>query len=179
MANIYFDSEKELEDLIYSKMQKNQKCPMTSETILYSDQQFKLGAYGVADIVYAQDISVPHGPMNILFTIIEVKKEKIKPESVGQLSRYIRGLTLILEELDVNYEFSVNGILVAPEIDMSGDVCFLTDLFDDISVFTVSYDLDNGVDYQEQSGWYRKDKTIPDETKGLLTTINRLIEEDR
>lgn len=175
MARIIFDSEKELEDLIVSKIGTDKHCPITDEQIDGFYQQLSLGNYGITDIVTVKyDFESGDSP-RVKYTIIEVKKETIKNDSVAQLSRYMAGLRHILSEAEISHEWSVEGILIAPDVCSKGDTYFLCEQAQDVFLYTASCDLDIGVKFEYiGSGWRFESATPPDDTSGFIAATSSL-----
>lgn len=177
MAKIIFDSEKELENFIVEKIRTNGHCPITGDVVDSVYQQLSLGGYGITDILTMMFEPVPGGPPTIHYRIIEVKKELIKNDSVAQLTRYIKGLSHILSETDLGHEWTISGLLVAPQIDKSSDTCFLIDCTEDINFYRALFDLESGIDFECQAGWWKADTGVQQETLDVLDKANKEVRE--
>ncbi len=155
MALIVWDSEKELEDYIYDKyMDEHGECPITQQVQPNNIfRQPNLGSYGIADIITA---SVSENGM-LDICVIEIKKETITPDAVGQISRYITGVNDLIrktyEKTDVyrdNKSASVTGILLAPKI--TTDAAFILNYTKNIDYYEVLCDLEHGFSCELNSG---------------------------
>lgn len=170
MAKIVFESEAELEEMIYNAQQEGH-CQVIDERIDDSYRQQPLGSYGVMDILgvqYGFDEGIP----KVRFIVYEIKKETIKNEAVAQISRYIAGLHHIISENTPIYEWDVVGVLVAPQVDMSGDTCFLCDQAEDVSLYTAEWDLTSGLKFTEGSGWHKADSGLCSKTESMLSAVH-------
>jgi hypothetical protein len=177
MAKVVFDSEKELENMIVSSMKFHAHCPITGDVVDHVFQQLPLGAYGITDIVTMNYEAIPGDPPKIHYRIIEVKKDSIKTDSVAQLSRYITGLRQILSETKIGHEWDVSGILVAPDIDMSGDTCFMCEQAEDIHVFIAFCDLETGLRFTSSSGWKYSEVAPQEVTLKAISKVDSEVRE--
>ena len=170
MAKIVFESEAELEGMIFNAQQEGH-CKVIDERIDDCYRQQPLGRYGIVDILgiqYGFDEGVP----KVRFIVYEIKKETIKNDAVAQISRYIAGLNHIISENAPIYEWEVVGALVAPQVDLSGDTCFLCDQAEDISLYTADWDLTSGLSFSNSSGWHRADAGICSKTDSMLSAVH-------
>jgi RecB family endonuclease NucS len=159
MAKIIFESEKELENWICEMMDVNNTCPITGNEIITYKQQYKIGNYGIADIIQVKKTN-EDDVFDV--TIIELKKEIITKSAVLQIARYMKGINeyvnhyLKLKHPNIK-QINTNFILVAPEIDLTDETTYLIDACNSLSFYRVKYDLHEGVVFNEEHGWFLKD----------------------
>jgi hypothetical protein len=159
MAKIVWSSEKELEDFIYSKLEDLYN-PIDESRVDWFGRQIDLGQYGIIDLMTINF----DAEGEICIDVFELKKELITIKTLGQVARYVRGLRQYFDESAKHLNVTVRGNVVAPEIDHSDDTVFLINMLEDIHVYTVDFDLDNGVSFDWRScrSWSR---TSPDFSK--------------
>jgi hypothetical protein len=159
MAKIVFESEKELEDYICENLDQEYN-PINGDHVNWYGRQIDLGAYGILDVMTVS--FEPEGYLDI--SIIELKKELVTIKAIAQVSRYIRGIRHYFESHADDVSISVHGYVVAPNLDLSDDTVFLLNqLSEDISIYTMNFDLDKGTEFIScDTGW---SKTNPDFTK--------------
>ena len=170
MAIIKWDSECELEDYIYNSMSENKRNIATDEAISFIKRQFRIGSYGVADIITGES-GISDGDPSI-FTIIELKKEIIKPDAIAQIIRYKTGLACFLRSLGIE-EFNIQCQLFAPIID--DDAVFLADEINGLSVHESRFDLSEGVLLLERCGITREAPCFNSEENILSETVDLTI----
>lgn len=175
MAAIKWDSECELEDYIYESMCDNKCNIATDDPINFIQRQFRIGSYGVADIVTGKAGLDPEGQS--VFTIIELKKEIIKPDAVAQVIRYKAGLSRFLKTLGIE-DFYIQCQLFAPKTD--DDAIYLAEEIDYLTIYESQFDLSEGVLFIERGGIHRavpdfsSDKNILSETVDATVKNNEL-----
>lgn len=158
MAKIAWDSERELEDYIYNKMDELCENPINGMPVHWFGRQVDLSAYGIVDLM---TIYFDGGHINI--DVIEIKKEKITVKTIAQISRYIAGIHHFFRDHANGYPYAVRGIVVAPEFDFADDCVFILNLTRDIEAYTVNFNMDAGVSFNDsQSRWV---KSSPDFAK--------------
>lgn len=165
MAKVVWSSEKELEDFIYSKFEQSYN-PINDEEVEWFGRQVDLGGYGIIDLM-----TIGFDPQgNLYINVFELKKETVTTKALGQVARYIQGLKRYIQGLKHYFQenakhinIAIEGYVIAPSIDHSDDTVFLINMLDDIYVYTVDFDLDDGVAFNSMSsGWA---KTSPDFSK--------------
>lgn len=101
-------------------------------------RQFKIGNYGIADLICVG--KEYDGPDNsyLKINIIELKQDKVGVAAFLQAIRYARGIQSYLNSRDfTNYRLSI--ILIGSDIDTGGSVCFLPDLIGCYTEYETSY----------------------------------------
>ena len=160
MANIVFDSEKELEDLIMASIETSYKSPFTGETVHKVIQQVNLDSYGIADLITLQCLIKDDNRPHIYIDVIEVKKQIITKDTVAQVARYMTGVVHLFQDWERVDSFSVTGTVVAPSISMNDDTVFLCDAIDRIRLFTADFNPLKGIEFNENSGWYKSNSYL-------------------
>lgn len=171
MAEISFASEKELEDWICNHLDTYMLNPINDEVITSYQRQYQLAQYGVVDIITAH---LNEG-VDLAFNLIELKKEVINKDAIAQVSRYLRAFNRYIETFDPN-DFGVKYIyahatLSAPRLSTSDDTCYLIDSLDDVSFYKVEFDVDSGISFDYQSGWYHVDESFDSSSDQFLSDI--------
>lgn len=170
MAKIVFESEAELEMMIFSAQQEGH-CLVIDERVDDCFRQQHIGTYGISDLLTVQYETDSAGVPYAMFTIYEIKKEVIKNDAVAQLARYIKGLNHILSDFSSSYQPYVRGVLVAPDLDLSGDTCFLCDLLEDIEIYTAEWDVLTGLKFNNRGGWHREQESLCSNTGSMLNAV--------
>lgn len=130
-------------------------------------RQFKIGNYGIADLINIEkQYDGPNNPyLNI--QIIELKQDKVGISAFLQAIRYAKGIQRYLELRNfTDYRLSI--ILIGSGIDKGGSVCFLPDLIGcyteyktnyitTLKYYTYEYKFD-GVYFNEESGYKLNDE---------------------
>ena len=152
--------EKDLEDIIWEseniKLQQR-NLPIEGKKA----RQLKIGNYGVSDIITAKRHYklVPFISPYLKITIFELKKEKIGIGAFLQSLKYAKGIKTYLEEKKPDVDFTIEIVLCAKHIDLSGEFIYLTDLInpnenigciDNISFYTFDYLID-GINFIEHT----------------------------
>ena len=155
--------EYEIEDLIYGSLKNNPDRLRKKGLHLFKNsiRQLNLGSYGIADLVcYHNSHSKEGSVLNI--QVVEIKKDYINADTIMQASRYVAGIRRLLDKRfnlkRTSLFFTI--VLIGREIQVSGDFVFLLDAFGEVSAYTYSIDLDEGVKFQRQSGWFMSDETF-------------------
>lgn len=158
MAQISFDSEKELEETIIEYVEINGVSPFTNRTVVDYHQQLNIEPYGIADLMFETTSNIG-GKKQRHLEIIELKNNTLKPEHIGQLARY---LSPVLREIQrrrkdepVGVSIVIQCFLVGPDIDHSKDTGFLMDAINGFDIFTFTFDALHGVKFLLQEGWKR------------------------
>ena len=126
-----------------------------------SIRQLNLGSYGIADLVcYHRQHSKYGTILNV--QVVEIKKDAINAETLMQASRYVVGIKRLLNNRFNLQRTSVvfTIVLIGKEIQLSGDFVFLLDAFHEASAYTYSIDLDEGVKFENHSGWFITNETF-------------------
>jgi hypothetical protein len=165
--------EKDLEDIIFQATHEQ-----LSERGLYvvgkKFRQFKIGNYGIADMIaYQRPFYHPayNSVMKGCITIYELKKDTIGMSTFNQLIRYANGVKLYLEEKGISGNYDISLVAIGKDVELSSSFCYLPNLFNhDISESTLGineptitfdaykylYDFD-GISFDEISGYRLKD----------------------
>lgn len=158
MAKIVLDSEKELEDYL-SHIMKSGYSPVTEEHIDKVYRQFDLGGYGVIDLLSVSYVDDGNEVVHEI-RVIELKKGPIKSDHIAQIARYKRGIDTFIERsaedlngIDISYHLVGDGYAE------QGDVQFLADSCEWLSVHHYKFDLEGGVKFEESYGWVRTNAT--------------------
>jgi hypothetical protein len=121
--------EKDLENIVWEAdniklQQKN--LPIEGKKI----RQLKIGNYGISDIVTyeRQYLEFSETSPYLKITIYELKKEKIGISAFLQSLKYAKGIKTYMEEYRSNIDFTINIVLCAKDIDLSGEFIYITDL---------------------------------------------------
>jgi len=154
--------EKDLEVIIWesdNEKLRQRNLPIEGKKF----RQLKIGNYGVADLVtFTKRYAVSNSTMPYLeITVYELKKEKIGISAFLQSLKYCKGITAYLEKNKPEMLFTINIVLCAKEIDLSGDFIYITDLFkcmesfntvNEVLFYTFNYDFD-GINFQNHQGY--------------------------
>lgn len=134
--------EKNLESIIFE----------TDNSILQSkgldikgvkSRQKKIGNYGRIDLVSCQEVD-----NSFLFTIYELKKDKITDSSILQCLRYKKGFISYLESINFWFNFSIKLVIIGQNVDLKSELLLSIDLIRDfngnrlIDVYTYKYESD-------------------------------------
>lgn len=143
---IRFDSEKSLEDALFSAPKLlSDELGISSNATLH--RQLTLPGYGVVDIA-----AIDVGPGITMVTIIELKNEKLTSNDAAQLCRYMN----YFEKHAESTIFDVSGILIGPTTyPNSNDDVFLMQSLNSITVFEFDLDIETGMKLSEVVGWTR------------------------
>ena len=158
--------EKDLEQIIWEadKEQLEERGLCLPGKLL---RQFKIGKYGIADLINVEkQYDGPNNPY-LKIQIIELKQDKVGVSAFLQAMRYARGVQRYLEKRNfTNYRLSI--ILIGSDIDTGGSVCFLPDLIGcyteyeasyitSLKYYTYKYKFD-GLYFNEESGYKLNDE---------------------
>jgi RecB family endonuclease NucS len=149
MARVLFESEKELEDYIYTELGAMIN-PINGEKIDWYGRQVDLGSYGVIDLMTVRFL-----PEAREIYVIEVKKEVITPKAFAQISKYIIGILHYFDRYAPDMEVLVQGILVSPSVDASEDTLFLINQVNFIEAYSMEFDLKKGVRFNIRPSYRR------------------------
>jgi len=144
--------EKDLEDIIWET--DNEK--LRERGIYISGKkyrQFKIGNYGIADIVTFDRSYLPFSKTNpyLVITVYELKKDKIGISAFLQAIKYIKGLQRYFQNHKPSIEVVFNMVLCGKELDKSGSFLFISDMIgsefetgylNSIQFYTYKYNLD-------------------------------------
>lgn len=102
-----------------------------------------IGNYGRADIVTFERYD-KYDRINkendACITIYELKQNEINWNTFHQIIRYYKGIKQYTIERGFNYDFKV--VMIGKEISKDTDFIYLTDLFENIDIYTYEYKVD-------------------------------------
>lgn len=160
--------ERDLEEIIFNaNLSDLEERGLRME--LQRKRQFKIGNYGIADIIGLEK-PLYHTFFKIhlkgTITIYEFKKDAINISAFLQAIRYLKGVKRYLEKrgLDKNYNYKI--VLIGRTLDLNSSFSYLPDLIcngynetniDDVSdfnleLYTYSYGLE-GLNFSQETGY--------------------------
>ena len=155
--------EKDLEEIIY----KSNKADLYKRGIEVRGnvkRQFKIGNYGIADIVtfnrdydeYMYSAHSKYSPF-LEVTVYELKKDKIGISAFLQALGYLHGIKRFFQKRDVNYDIKYKIVLVGKTIDTFSTYVYLTDFLIDnnsfiVENYTYQYDID-GIKFKNECNY--------------------------
>ena len=152
-------TEEELEQYIFDSFGSDFDWGWFEGDVLL--RQFCISGYGVADLVKVSVAPGYNGRKNIPelnITVMELKKDEVKLDAVGQICRYRTGISRALDKMrnrngNILFTYEIEGILIGKEYD-SGDVCYVVDNTDWLSTYTFDISLSDGISFSSDAGWY-------------------------
>lgn len=156
-----------LETLI-EEMHKAKENPFWNNGVLL--RQFHLEGYGRMDLVHIEttteyDFGI-RSVDTININVLELKKEKIGYNEIGQLARYMKGVKryLFLKGIEESDRLKINvyGISIGKEIDNTSDFVYLMELMKDIQVYSYRLNYKTGLEFYEINFDYFNKKEKPD-----------------
>ena len=164
--------EKDLEQIIWEsdnlKLQEK-RLPIVGKKY----RQLRIGNYGILDLMtvekeYYWDEDRNSNLPILKITVYELKKEKVGISAFLQSLRYCKGIKSYLQKYKPNIVFELNVVLIAKEVDLSGDFIFITDLFDveysntpevinSVKFYSFDFDI-NGITFKNHYGYDLTDK---------------------
>ena len=157
--------EKDLENIIYDAIEGGsyhliqQRGIYVEKPYMYR-RQFKIGNYGIADIVTLSRID------KFVIAVWELKQNKIDLNSLLQLVGYMKGIKEWLSYSRDPYRYRIEGVLIGRDIavnsSLSGNWVYLgeffdsssNDLFGSVSAYSYDYGLDGlSFEYHDLSGY--------------------------
>lgn len=148
-----FDSEKEMEDLIYSHYQETGRVIIDDHYPQYFKRQLNIGDYGIIDLISMsiEPKEVSKGRDRCVFAkIYELKNGPITIDAVSQISRYRTGLVDAFRAIEgfdlVEVELALVGLSI--------DSCCHVIQSAKIEYYQADFDVTNGLDFVGRSdGW--------------------------
>tara|TARA_B100000678_G_C18228596_1_gene509843 strand:+ start:5133 stop:5762 length:630 start_codon:yes stop_codon:yes gene_type:complete len=140
---ISFDSEKSLEDFIFSYHQKTGLFVFDKEKYDICLRQVNLGGYGIADLVFV-DLEWSNGPDSPIFhfNIVELKNDKARLKDFSQVCRYRTGIQNMMSTSYGPMEFFIySTLLVKKGLIEDVDASFLSANIENF--FAYEFDIDN------------------------------------
>lgn len=157
MAEVSFESEKELEDYIVEYINENNYNPVNGDDVLFLERQVDLGAYGIIDILLVNIEPDGKDEFTVTYTILELKKERIDEKTITQISRYIIGLKqFLLEKRNSHIKWRINGQVIATKVDNNNGTGFLIDIVSSIDCYLAAFDLNTGMKFTRNYNWKRE-----------------------
>jgi len=147
--NIMIFLEKDLEQIIFetdNELLQDKELYISGKKL----RQLRIGNYGIADLVtfeksgYYPKCENGGGfyVENIKITIYELKQNKINLSSFMQAIRYAKGIKRYLENRNFYHNYELYICLIGKEIDLNADFVYLSDIINNLSLITYSYDFD-------------------------------------
>ena len=139
--------EKDIEDFLFTNFNNekslNRRGFYSFEKKYY--RQFNFGAYGICDIV---GFSIDKNKKELSVTIYELKRESIGVDTFLQSLKYLKGVQKYLSETGYDSMFSnikLKLVLVGSSIDTNSNFIYMPDIFDNVSFYTYSFNLNHGI----------------------------------
>lgn len=175
--------EVELEDLVFNA--PNQKLAQRGLRLIGEKlRQVNLGSYGIADIVCINPTWGSNGLGKTLeIQVVELKKEVINQQTLMQAARYCNAIKrLLTEKLRIDsYCIDISIVLIGKSIDTSSDFVYLLEFMPSLQVYTCSIDLDKGVRFKREHGYFMTNEHLPSAKPylGLYKSLYRSFLENR
>ena len=175
-------SEKELEDYLYAYNQGSESHPLRSYKEGYGIifKQLKIEGYGVIDLLLVEIIRAQPTPI-IAVTIVELKKDKIDLNALGQISRYKIAIERFFKELrnlrNVEYfeNLEIKGLLIGSEY-ADGDICYTVDAIDWLECQHYDLDMASGITFNTSKGWFNNKECFENLHEEIKVLKNKYIE---
>lgn len=170
--------EKNLEDIIWQNVNTEEGRMLLAERGLnipgITYRQVSFGSYGTADLVnfYITNSLQEKCAYYRVFTIYELKKEKVGIEAVMQAHRYKTALLQHLEKVQSSRPFDdiVRVVVIGSSIDSNSDFTFLYNYLFDTEIYLYDYKIDGiHFDLQERN-WHQINESMNDDIISLLKT---------
>lgn len=173
--------EKEIEDVVFDTIVNNPKAlknrGLRINTGLYYERQMQLGEYGIADILGYGTSLLSGGSRCVYAHIIEIKKEQINIGTLLQATRYARALQRIVRANLKNAWLDIHISLIGKTIDTKSDFVYMADIFRNVDFYTYSIDLEQGVRFTRQEGYFLSNESLPD-VSGVFNDLKLLIKSE-
>ncbi len=171
-------NERELEDYIYHELSNRE---ISDENICdfisgIPQRQFQITGYGVIDLITFDVSPGDHKPL-LTIEIIELKKNEIDYNAIGQISRYKTAIERSIQSINKFYkhfEVEIKGFLIGSHIG-NGDVRYVLDNMKWITTLSYELTLQEGISFQDHIGWYRPDEDFTNIYSKLLDLFNERI----
>lgn len=159
--------ESEIEEILFKNLD-NRKL-LKERGFDFFEQKYylhpNLGSYGIPDIVgVTVNYCVHSRSRSINVTIYELKKEVVNINTLLQAARYAKGIERFFDENSITLNFNeidFSLVLIGKNIDESSDFVFLTDFCYNVNLVTYSVDLNYGIVFREQKGYYKRNEQQP------------------
>ena len=167
-------TEKELEDFIFAE----QENPI--EVYGKPFRQVNITGYGLIDLLYIDISEIDLDRNNkirpyIKITIVELKKDKIDLNALGQICRYKTAIERYLREnnqFDQHGYITIEGVLVGNGY-ASGDICYAVDQMEWLHCWHYKIDLKKGISLDPSHGWLNSGEDF----KGLARLKSEITKE--
>lgn len=168
-------SEKNIEDVIYDCLKANQKFQLVKRGLEglrpYAKffRQLNLGSYGRADLI-GLSYDQFHKSFNIC--VIEIKKGTSDYSAFMQAIRYCKAIERYLDTINMEALFKI--ILIGNNVCQS-DFCYISDFVTELEIYSVSLDLDKGINFKREGGYYEKNERLPIIPEDTIETIKEYV----
>jgi hypothetical protein len=160
--------ERDLEEIIFNaNLSDLAKRGLSME--LQRKRQFKIGNYGIADIVgFERPFYSTHCKKHFkgIVTIYEFKKDAINISAFLQAIRYLKGVKQFLKKRNLEESYNYKIVLIGRSLDLSSSFSYLPDLISNdiydmtiheisrfnLEFYTYSYGLD-GLNFTQEYGY--------------------------
>ena len=110
-------------------------------------RQLRIGNYGVADLVTYYTFYD-----ELIITVYELKQNEINSDTFLQVLRYAKGIEHYIKTIrGKEFQLTINMVMVG-KYHKKDDSIYLPDLFDNVKIFTYSYEID-GLFFKRQSNY--------------------------
>lgn len=135
--------EKDLEDIVFEAMNTIEgKEKLRSRGLIVNGKPFRqveIGNYGRIDILTVSYYS----NFGFVFSVYELKKDKIDRDALMQGCRYIEGIKQLFPDVLEHRKVSYNLILIGRDIDKKGSFVYLYNMMPrNVKIYNYSYDID-------------------------------------
>lgn len=168
-----FATEKDLEDAMFSHMDKNKYCKALDEELYNASilRQFTIPGYGTPDM-----LTVEATCYGITVTVYELKNVPFECKHLCQIARYYTGICRYIEDSTNRYKedfssmnITIRGVLVCSSVDSQHDHIYLAQDIEWLSLLSYDVGMD-GVSFEEYSGYFSKGEK---ESDSVLSLINK------
>lgn len=157
---VEFPSERAIEDYVWKQLENGQPCPISGDAHNFCLRQKEIKGYGVTDI-----IKIDVSDEGVRITVLELKNEELKESHISQLYRYMTGIRRVARLYSKKIigcpDIEVVGELAGPFNPNRGDIVWLLQSLDDVTVYDISLSFEHGFKAEEVSkGWHKGDENI-------------------
>lgn len=168
-------SEKNIEDVIYDCLKSGQKYQLVERGLSgfrpYAKfyRQVHLGTYGRADLI---GLYYDKFYKRLNFCVIEIKKGASDYNAFIQAIRYCKALERYLESIGMDAEYKI--ILIGNNVCQS-DFCYISDFVPELEVYSVSLDLNKGIKFKKEGGYYENNERLPIIPDDIIASIKEYV----
>lgn len=113
-------------------------------------RQLRIGNYGIADLVTCERVwDYDLDTMVMQITVYELKQNNLGPEAFIQALGYAKGIKNYLKSRGIYPNFK---IVILGKIKPNGNLLYLTDFYNDMSLYTYEYNID-GLTFKHHTGY--------------------------